>query len=146
MTADRAAGGALVLFGVVVLWESRALPLGTLHNPGPAYLPVVLALLLIALGALVAAWGGASPRLGALGWSEARHAVAILVVGALAALAFERLGYRATMILLLLLLLGGVERRGTALSVALALGLALGTFYLFETLLRVPLPRGPWGF
>ena len=36
LTTDRVAGGALVLVGLVALWESRRLPLGTLHRPGPA--------------------------------------------------------------------------------------------------------------
>jgi hypothetical protein len=29
---------------------------------------------------------------------------------------------------------------------ALTLGLSLGTFWLFDSFLRVPLPRGGWGF
>ena len=47
MTVDRAAGAALVLVGLATIWESRAFPLGTFHRPGPAYMPVVLAALLI---------------------------------------------------------------------------------------------------
>ena len=47
MTVDRVAGVALVLIGLATLWESRAFPLGSLHRPGPAYMPVVLALLLM---------------------------------------------------------------------------------------------------
>ena len=50
MTVDRVAGVALVLIGLATLWESRAFPLGSLHRPGPAYMPVVLALLLIVFG------------------------------------------------------------------------------------------------
>ena len=44
-----------------------------------------------------------------------------------------------------LFLLRAVERKSTLFATTLALGLALATFYLFETLLRVPLPRGPLG-
>jgi hypothetical protein len=32
------------------------------------------------------------------------------------------------------------------LTLALTLGFSLGTFWLFDSLLRVPLPRGGWGF
>jgi len=39
-----------------------------------------------------------------------------------------------------------VERLRPWLTLALALGLSLGTFWLFDSLLRVPLPRGGWGF
>ena len=49
------------------------------------------------------------------------------------------------MAITVLFLLRAVERRGTIFAVAFAVGLALATFYLFETLLRVPLPRGPLG-
>ena len=57
----------------------------------------------------------------------------------------ERLGYRFTMLVALLFLVWLVERRGFALAAVFALGMAFGSFYLFDTLLRVPLPRGPWG-
>jgi hypothetical protein len=42
-------------------------------------------------------------------------------------------------------LLGVVERRGVIFSVVFAVAFAGGTFLLFDTLLRVPLPRGPFG-
>lgn len=145
LTTDRVAGVALVAIGLYVLWESRALPLGTLHNPGPAYVPVVLALLVILFGVLTAAMGGAAPRLGGVGWSEWRHALMILAVCAFAALGLERLGWRTTIALALGFLLGVVERKGVLATAVFSLGLALGTFYLFDTLLRVPLPRGPFG-
>ena len=42
-------------------------------------------------------------------------------------------------------LLGVVERRRLLFTTVFALGMAFGTFYLFDTLLRTPLPRGPFG-
>ncbi len=82
LTTDRVAGAVLALLALVVVWESRKLPLGSLSNPGPAYMPVVLATLLLACGVA---------------------------------------------------------------TVLFALALALGSFLLFDTLLRVVLPRGPLG-
>jgi hypothetical protein len=148
LTRDRLAGGALALLGLVVVVECwrQGLPLGSLTNPGPAYMPVVLALLSLLFGVLVVAFGGRSPRLGETGWSEWRHAVAILATCVFAALALDRLGYRLTMAAVLGFLVGVVERKGILLSAAFALALALGSFYVFDTLLRVPLPRGPGGF
>ena len=49
------------------------------------------------------------------------------------------------MIVLLAFLLGVMERKRPAVVVAVALGLSLGSFFLFSNLLKVPLPRGPWG-
>ena len=145
MTVDRIAGVALVLFGLLTMWESRAFPLGSLHRPGPAYMPVLLAVLLVLFGVAVAAMGGRARRPAEVGWPEWRHAVAIFAACAFAAGGLERLGYRITMALVVAFLLMVVERKGWALSLALTLVMAWGSFFVFDTLLRVPLPRGPFG-
>ena len=145
MTTDRAAGVALVAVGLVAIWESRAFPLGSLHRPGPAYMPTVLALLLVAFGVAVAALGSRSRPLAAVGWGEWRHAVAIFAACGFAAWGLDRLGYRLTMAIVLAFLLIGIERRGVLAGLALTLSIVWGSFYLFDTFLRVPLPRGPFG-
>jgi hypothetical protein len=43
MTTDRASGSALLVLALGVAWESRRLPLGTYHGPGPGYFPLLLA-------------------------------------------------------------------------------------------------------
>ena len=58
LTTDRVAGGALVVLALVVFWESRKLPLGSLRNPGPAYMPVLLAAVLLLFGVLLVIVGG----------------------------------------------------------------------------------------
>jgi hypothetical protein len=135
----------LVLFGIAVLWESRALPLGTLQRPGPRFLPVVLAGLLLVLALLVLAFGGRSPSLRALDWSQARHVAAILAACGFAALALERLGYRTTMAVMLAFLLGAVERSRPVSVVSIAVGFALVSYWVFRRL-GVQLPEGPFGF
>jgi hypothetical protein len=145
MTVDRVAGVALVLIGLATLWESRAFPLGSLHRPGPAYMPVVLALLLIVFGLAVFAMGRGARTLREVGWPEWRHAVAIFAACAFAAWGLERLGYRLTMAMVVGFLLLALERKGWVLGIGLTLVMAWGSFYLFDTLLRVPLPRGPFG-
>ena len=125
LTTDRVAGGALVLVGAFALWQSLALPLGTLRQPGPAYVPAVLAVLLMLFGAAVGVLGAASGRFADVTWHEWRHALAIFGACAFSAWAIERLGYRLTAVLVV--------------------AIAGGSFYLFNTVLRVPLPRGPFG-
>jgi hypothetical protein len=146
LTADRIAGGALVVFSLVVIWQSGALPVGTFRHPGPAYIPILLALLLFFFGALLAVTSRHAPKFSALQWTEWRHALAILAACIFAGFALERLGYRLTVLLILFFLLKIVERRGWLLGASLASGLSFGSFYLFHTLLRVPLPQGPFGF
>jgi hypothetical protein len=148
MRVDRASGLALVLLAAFVLEETwrQDLPLGTLATPGPAYMPAVLAAALLAAGVLVAVLGRSAATLGEAGWSEWRHSVAILATCAFVALALERLGYRLTMTLAGAALLGLVERRGIVTALVFAGVLAGATYFLFDTVLRVPLPRGPLGF
>ena len=145
MTVDRVAGMALVLIGLVTIWESRVYPLGSLHRPGPAYMPVLLASLLIVFGGAVFAMGARARRLVELGWPEWRHALAIFGVCVFAAWGLERLGYRLTMAVVVIFLLRIVERKGWALGLALTVVMAWGSFLVFDTLLRVPLPRGLFG-
>jgi len=146
MTIDRVSGSALVLLGLFVVWERRVLPLGSHTQPGPGYFPLLLSILLIVLGALLIFQGGSAQALGALAWPEAPHALAILACSAFATLFLEQIGYRISMGIILGFLLGVLERLRLWLVVILTLGLSLGTFWLFDSLLRVPLPRGAWGF
>jgi hypothetical protein len=147
MTTERVSGGALALLAAIVLeecWRLR-LPLGTLANPGPAYMPALLALALLSAGVLLVTLGRGATRLSVADWQEWRHTLAILLGCAFVALALERLGYRLTMALACAFLVGVVERKGLVATVLFAVGMAAGTYYLFDTLLRVQLPRGPFG-
>jgi hypothetical protein len=89
--------------------------------------------------------GGATPPARGISWSEWRHTVAIFGTCAFACLALERLGYRLTIFVALLFLVGAVERKRPLATAVFAAAMAAGTFALFDTLLRVPLPRGPGG-
>jgi hypothetical protein len=77
---------------------------------------------------------------------EAPRALAVAAAAAFAAVALERLGYRLTVIIVLTVLLGLVERRRLWVVMLVTAGASLGSFWLFHTVLRVPLPRGPFGF
>ena len=145
LTTDRVAGGALALLALYVMVESRRLPFGSLRNPGPAFVPVALAAVLLLFGVLLVVFSSKAPAFSTLAWTEGRHAIAIFVVCAFAALALERLGFRPTVALSLAFLLGAVERRNPIFTAVFSIGLAAGTFLLFDTILRVPLPRGPFG-
>ncbi len=145
LTTDHIGGSALGLLALFVMWESRALPLGTLRQPGPAYFPVLLAALLLILGVLVWVMGTGAAPIADVGWGKGRHALVILAVSAFICLGLERLGYRLTMLAALLFLVWLVERKSLWASAVFAAALSFGSYYLFDTLLRVPLPRGPLG-
>src|SRR5437773_4601754 len=147
MTTDRVAGIGLALFALAIVEESwrLRLPLGNLAMPGPAYVPAILAVALLVSGVIIAIAGREAPALTSVGWHEWRHAVAILATCSFTALALERLGYRLTIALACVFLVGVVERKPPVATVVFAVAIALGTYWLFDTLLRVQLPRGPFG-
>ena len=146
MTTDRLSAIALVVFALLLIWESRQLPLGTFRQPGPAFIPVLLALLLLILAIILAFTSGRAPSLSSISWTEWRQALAILAASLFSVFAIERLGYRLTVLLMLGFLVKLVEQRGWVVSLSFAFTLSFGSFFLFYTLLRVPLPQGPLGF
>ena len=146
LTTGRVSASALVVFALLVILESRQLPLGTFRQPGPAFIPLLLALLLLIFGVFLLLTNGRAPLLSSISWTEWRHALAILVASVFSVFAIERLGYRLTVLLVLCLLVKLVEKRGWVQSLAFAFSLSFGSFFLFYTILRVPLPEGPLGF
>jgi putative tricarboxylic transport membrane protein len=107
---------------------------------------VLLALTLLVCSLAVVVGGAMARPLAAIRWPEWRHAVAILGACVFMALALERLGYRLTIFVALSGLLTLVERKGWLVGVVFAAVFSLGSYYLFNTLLRVPMPQGPFGF
>ena len=146
LRSDQVSGLMLVALALYVWWMNRAYPIGTLAEPGPGYMPLLLAIFMGVMGLLVALSGGKSTPLAALEWTEAKRAVALLIACGVAAYALERLGYRITMAALIVFILGVMERRKPMMVALVGIGFSLVTYYLFATLLRVPLPVSAWGF
>lgn len=145
LRGDQLSGLVLVVIAVVVAWENRAYPLGSLAAPGPGYMPLVLAVALGAFGLLIALRGGASPLLNSIDWSETMHGTVAMIACGVAVFALERIGYRLTIIALLVFMLGVVERKRPLPVLFVAVGFAFISYYVFATLLKVQLPQGPWG-
>ncbi|RJR32683.1 MAG: tripartite tricarboxylate transporter TctB family protein [Desulfobacteraceae bacterium] len=143
---DTIGGLFLLLLGLYVTWERRVLPLGTAQTPGPGYFPLILAILLIIFGAILVLRGRHSRPFTAIPWAEASHAIPVIGCCVFVALFMERIGYRISLFVVLGFLLGVVERVNIWAALILTLLLSMGSFWLFDTLLRVPLPRGGWGF
>ena len=145
LRSDQVSGLFLLLLALFIAWENRSYPLGSLHDPGPGYLPLALAIFLGVTGMLVAATGGRSVSYAALRWPELVRAGVILLACAFAAFALERIGYRLTMLALLVFFLGVVERKKPFVVATVAIGFSLISYFVFATWLRVPLPVGPGG-
>jgi hypothetical protein len=145
LKSDQFSGLMLLALALYVGWQNRVYPVGTLSEPGPGYLPLLLAIFLGAMGLLVALWGGRSAPLAAVKWTEATRAIVILAACGAATLALERIGYRLTVIALLVVLLGVLERKPPLAVALVALGFSFASYYIVGDLLHVPLPRSPWG-
>ena len=146
MTVNRISGTVLLAFAIYMAIETRHLPLGSSSQPGPAYLPLILTLLMAILGVILICLGRSSPNVRSIAWPEGFHAVAIVACCFFATFAIETLGYRITMIVILGFLLGVLERMPIMWVLALTLGFSCGSYWIFNTLLNVMLPRGGLGF
>jgi hypothetical protein len=146
MRNDQLSGIMLSALAVFVGWENRVYPLGSLQEPGPGYTPLLIAVFLAVAGVIIAVRGRTSPALRETRWAEAKRAALILGACGLATLALEPIGYRLSITALLIFFLGVMERRKPLPVALVAIGFSLLSYYVIGTLLRVPLPRGPWGF
>jgi hypothetical protein len=144
--------GVLAALGAGFLWSGfENLPLGTLDDPGPGAAPVLLAGLLI----VCALWnqiGGGAALLDVEEGEEAssepgalRHAFSLFAATILVAFALDPLGYRLTILALLLFFVGFVERKPVVTVLLLSFGLSFGSYWIFDHVLKVPLPVGPFG-
>jgi len=136
--------GALAVTGLVFVWQSTMLDLGGVELPGPGFFPLVLGVLLAAFSIVIGVetWRAlATERPVELG-----HAHVLITAAALLAVPvlFEPLGAYLTLALLSAVLLVFVARLSLWLAaISIALGLA-ACWYLFEVLLGVRLPAGPF--
>jgi hypothetical protein len=108
--------------------------------------PRLLAILLIAAAFALFVHGGSPAGLRDTDFADLKISLVILVMLGAATFALERAGYRLTVCAFLLVVLVAVERRPAWLSAILSGGFALGSFYLINDVLRVPLPLGRWGW
>jgi len=145
--------GAIAIIAVGALFIGFAvkdLPLGTIDDPGPAAMPLLLGGLTI-LFALWSLGAGSAGLLASAGEEdgpapgERWHAVRIVAAMAAAAVLLAPLGYRLTILALLVFFLVLVERKPLLPAVAVSVALSFGSHALLWHVLKVQLPAGPWG-
>jgi hypothetical protein len=141
---DHVAGGVLVAGAAILFALSGDLPFGTLSSPGAGMMPKLILTLLIVLGACLMLRAGEGPPLAELPWSDVIHAMTIVAAATVAIGCYTVIGFIPSMFLLLFALIHIVERRNIWRALAVSICVTLGSYYVFNTLLKAPLPRMPF--
>ena len=141
--------------GAAAFWDARDLTMfGENNVPGPGFFPKILAGLLVVLGLILAGIalreqeararrGGR--RAGEEGPTRSgrMRAAAVLIAFAIIAPLVAVIGYVPAMVLLVLVILYGIERRRDFRSLVAALLIPTATYLLFAHAFAIPLPSGP---
>jgi len=138
-------------FAVLICTESLRLPLGSLREPGPGFLPLLVGVILAALSIISfvqARVGSSADRKGPWDASKRWKNLLWVLFSLLAyALALETLGFLlATFLLLVFLFRFGMEPQRWAWAIAGSAIASLCCYAVFELWLRTQLPGGILGF
>ena len=140
------AGAALVLIAAAAGWKANGLAFGSFIEPGPAYWPIVLATALSAVGLATLFLGGDDVSSTDGEGAGLRNALPVFACIGFVFLALHPLGYRATVGIATIFLLGAVEGRHPAIAFGTAAALAFGTEEILERAFHASLPDGFWHF
>ena len=143
------ASAFLFAFAAAVSVGAYRLGLGSVHDPGPGFMPFATATLLalMALGQLARAATAPADRGGdATAFATSRWGVVAIVLGTLFGAGFllERAGFSIATFLMLVVLFGVVARKRWWVTI-LSAALVVATARLLSRALGVPLPEGPLG-
>jgi hypothetical protein len=140
MNRHQLGGAALVLIAGAIFWEARRQGLAGFGFGGTGALAATLATAIAAMGALVILFGSDSAAFG--GRAGLVAFLGILLACGFVASSIDVLGYRASVAIAVIFLLGALEGRHPAAVLGAAFVAAFGSQYLLETAFNVPLPRG----
>jgi len=140
---DRISGFVVIIFAVfLIIHILKTLRLGNHLHPGSGYVPFLLASSMVVLGAIIFFKGDLDQTFKSIQWTGYKHVLFLMGCCFFTIFAFERLGYRLTTSIILIVLFGFVERIKIWLVIILTAGLSLGSFWIFRSILKVPLPQG----
>ncbi len=152
MGADRVSSLFWLVFGLLCMYGSVLLGLGTLREPGTGFFPLLaggfftLLALVVFVRSLIPG-RGFQPRIPSL-WKETIWhrplAVGVLMAGYI--LALERIGFLLTSLIVLLIMLKGVEKFPWWKTLLISIVSSGSTYLLFHVILKATLPTGIFGF
>jgi hypothetical protein len=143
---DHVAGGAFVAAAAAVFAASGDLPVGTLASPGAGMMPKLVLGLMMLFGAILLIRANDSPPLAEIDWDDFVHAATVVSTTAIAIWLYTIAGFVISMSLLMIVLLFIVEKRALWRTLAVSIGVTVGCYLLFGTLLKSPLPPMPFWY
>ncbi len=143
---DHIAGGVFIAGAALLFTMSGDLPFGTLASPGAGMMPKLVLGLLMAFGAVLVFRASDSPTLAEIPWNDFTHAATVVGVSAVAIALYTVIGFVLSVSLLLFVLLYLIEGRNIWSALAVSIGVTVGCYLLFNTLLKSPLPPMPFWY
>lgn len=146
LRADHVAGAFFVVAGLTVIALSGDLPVGQLSMPGAGFMPLLVAVLIIAFGLALILRARESKPFSEIAWDDGRHAAAVLIIAAAAVAFYITIGFIITMILMMIALLVVIERRNVVWAALYSAVTVTATYVVFVRILQSPLPGGLLGY
>jgi putative tricarboxylic transport membrane protein len=145
-------GIALFFFGIVICIKSFGYPFGSLRAPGAGFFPLFFSILLIILAAVIVAnfLIGKNRNLSGNSFFESKDGFKKILLAVLSLLGFRlalpRLGLALTTFLFIYSLGKFLAHYNWRTNGVLALTAAALSYYIFQSLLKIPFPVGIFGF
>lgn len=149
---DQWNGLAFLILSGLICWGSSGLPYGTIHNPGPGFLPLWLGIImgLLSIGLLVKATVQKKGMriLRELLDEKIRWVKVLCVLIALLLFAFlmDYLGFPIVTFLFMAFLFRFIDPQSWKSVVGWSLVGSVGSYLIFEVLMKLRLPKGFLGF
>ncbi len=139
-------GVLFILFGLLIIWESRRLQYGSESGPGPGFFPFWLGSVIV-LTAFLSLYKSGKPEREKVdkdpffsGWQQARKPVLVLAAFSALIILVRFTGFYIGSALFIGLIVGIVERRSWTTVAAVTILSLVGFYYVFDRLLQVQLP------
>jgi putative tricarboxylic transport membrane protein len=136
-----------IILAILYLTASWQYPMGTISEPGPGLFPVMVACLWL-IASVGTGWGALSKAMqGHIEWPRGASLArmgAILAAILAYMLLLSKFGHSIAAVVATFMALQALGGLRWPLKIGLAVAFGLGSYFLFDTLLNVPLPRGDW--
>ncbi len=153
MNREKITGVFLLGLGLAVFLKSLAYPLGTLRKPGGGFFPLIASILLMGLSTVLtvqAFRGKEVDKSSQSPFFSEREAPRRIILGFTGLLGYRYLlpiiGFAPSTGVFILFLSRFLGKYGWGMSVFFSVLTAVGSYYLFQVWLKIPMPRPFFGF